>query len=140
MADLAPPPRRSRVAGLACAQWGPADADLTVLALPGLTSTSQNFNGLAALRPDVRLVTADLPGRGGSVDAAAAPGLPGHVAVVRDLADRAQWARRSLGDARLDRIGDDLRPIGRVEQPRRLTAFDVEHPYYMAEYDLSDRG
>ncbi len=57
MVDLAPPPRRSRVAGLACAQWGPADADLTVLALPGLTSTSQNFNGLAALRPDVRLVS-----------------------------------------------------------------------------------
>ena len=63
-----------------------------------------------------------------------------HPDVVRDLADRAEWARRSLGDARLDRVGDDLRPIGRVEQPRRLTAFDVEHPYYMAEYDLSDRG
>ena len=85
MNDPAPPPRRSRVAGLACAQWGPPDADLTVLALPGLTSTSQNFNGLAALRPDVRLVSPDLPGRGGSVDVVAGPGLPGHVAVVREL-------------------------------------------------------
>jgi pimeloyl-ACP methyl ester carboxylesterase len=58
-----------------------------VLALHGLTSTSQVWNGLAAARPDLRLVAPDLPGRGGSVEVVAAPGLPGHAAVVRDLVD-----------------------------------------------------
>ncbi|MFZ1489923.1 MAG: sulfatase [Ilumatobacteraceae bacterium] len=60
--------------------------------------------------------------------------------VVRDLTERAERARNSLGDARLERIGSDVRPIGRVAEPQQLTTFDADHPYYMAEYDLSDRG
>lgn len=84
--DAVPAPRRSDVAGLAVAEWGDPQAP-AVLALHGLTSTSQNFNGLAALRPDLRVVAPDLPGRGGSVRAAAAPGLPGHVAAVREVVD-----------------------------------------------------
>lgn len=79
-------PRRSEVAGLVVAEWGDPEAP-AVLALHGLTSTSQSFNGLAALRPDLRVVAPDLPGRGGSVRAAAGTGLPGHVAAVRAVAD-----------------------------------------------------
>jgi arylsulfatase A len=60
--------------------------------------------------------------------------------VVSDLTSRAEVARRSLGDARLGRVGEDIRPIGRVPDPKPLTSFDPDHPYYMAEYDLSDRG
>ncbi len=60
--------------------------------------------------------------------------------VVAELSARAELARRSIGDARLDRVGEDVRPIGRVAEAKRLTTYDADHPYYMAEYDLSDRG
>ena len=63
-----------------------------------------------------------------------------HPEVVGDLTDRAQWARTSLGDARLGIIGNDIRAVGRVDGAAPLTKFDPLHPYYMAEYDLSDRG
>ena len=63
-----------------------------------------------------------------------------HPDVVADLTSHAERARASLGDARLDRVGDDVRPIGRVADAKRLTEYDPGHPYYMAEYDLSDRG
>jgi arylsulfatase A len=60
--------------------------------------------------------------------------------VVAMLDKHAEWARTSLGDASTGRAGNDVRPIGRVEEGRRLTTFDATHPYYMAEYDLADRG
>jgi arylsulfatase A len=60
--------------------------------------------------------------------------------VVERLQAQAEWARHSLGDARLGRLGDDVRLIGRVENARQLTTYDQDHPYFMAEYDLSDRG
>ena len=60
--------------------------------------------------------------------------------VVLCLQTHAEWARTSLGDARLERVGNDLRPIGRVTNPKPLTVYDPEHPYYLAEYDLTDRG
>lgn len=63
-----------------------------------------------------------------------------HPDVVERLTKQAEAARRSLGDARLGREGEDLRPIGRVEQAAPMTRFDPEHPYYLAEYDLSERG
>jgi arylsulfatase A len=63
-----------------------------------------------------------------------------HPDVVARLEEHAEWARDSLGDARLHRPGKDRRPVGRVEAPATLTAFDPDHPYYMAEYDLADRG
>jgi arylsulfatase A len=63
-----------------------------------------------------------------------------HPAVVADLTERAETARSSLGDARLGRSGRDIRSIGHVNMAAPLTEFDPEHPYYLAEYDLSDRG
>ena len=60
--------------------------------------------------------------------------------IVERLQKQAEWARASLGDARLGRVGSDIRPIGRVENAAPLTKYDPEHPYYIAEYDLSDRG
>lgn len=63
-----------------------------------------------------------------------------HPEIVADLNGKAEWARTSLGDARLGRPGNDIRALGRVEDAAPLTTFDADYPYYMAEYDLSDRG
>jgi arylsulfatase A len=63
-----------------------------------------------------------------------------HPQVVSELTVYAESARASLGDARLERVGADIRPIGRVDDPRPLTNFDPDHPYYMAEYDSDHRG
>jgi arylsulfatase A-like enzyme len=59
---------------------------------------------------------------------------------VRRLQAIAEEYRRELGDGRLGLVGRGVRPIGRVEQPSTLTTFDPGHPYFMAEYDLADRG
>ena len=60
--------------------------------------------------------------------------------IARLLEARAQLARLRLGDRRLGIIGRDVRDVGTVASPVPLTEFDPEHPYYMAEYDLADRG
>ena len=58
---------------------------------------------------------------------------------VASLMSRVAEMRKDLGD---DASGDagNVRPAGRVEEGRTLTEYDPEHPYYMAEYDLTDRG
>jgi arylsulfatase A-like enzyme len=63
-----------------------------------------------------------------------------HPDVVADIEAHAERARESLGDARLGRVGADVRPIGRVDDARPLATFDPEHPGIVAEYDLSDWG
>ena len=63
-----------------------------------------------------------------------------HPAVVEQLGAAAEGYRRELGDGRLGVEGRGVRPIGRVEHPSTLTTFDPQHPYFMAEYDLDDRG
>jgi len=79
-------PVRRTVAGLTCAEWGPGDGP-PVLALHGLTSTSQAWSALAAALPATRVVAPDLPGRGGSAAAHAGTGLAGHATAVVALAD-----------------------------------------------------
>lgn len=67
----------SQVAGLAVRRWGDVrPGAATVLALHGLTGTSAVWADLAA-RSDVPVVAPDLPGRGFSLHAGAAPGLAG---------------------------------------------------------------
>ena len=61
-------------------------------------------------------------------------------AIVAELQTHADRARAELGDARLGMVGAGVRPAGRVEHPVPLTTFDPGHPYYLAEYDLPDRG
>ncbi|MEJ7582642.1 MAG: sulfatase [Acidimicrobiales bacterium] len=70
-----------------------------------------------------------------SVDVAAA-----NPEVISAMEVHAERARASLGDALQGRTGSDVRLIGRVEDPVTLTTFDPDHPYYLAEYDLTDRG
>ncbi len=58
---------------------------------------------------------------------------------VAALTKRVEEMRKDLGDAATGDPGR-VRPAGRVAQGRTLTEFDPNHPYYMAEYDLIDRG
>lgn len=76
-----------------------------------------------------------------SIDAAESTDVAaGHPEVVERLEAIAEGYRERLGDARLGRRGDEVRPIGRVPTGRTLTTFDPSHPYYASEYDLPDRG
>ena len=63
-----------------------------------------------------------------------------HPEVVADLTSRLERARLALGDERLGIEGTEVRPLGKVDNPVPLTEFDPDHPYFMAEYDLPDRG
>ncbi len=63
-----------------------------------------------------------------------------HPDVVERLEALAERARETLGDARTEREGAEVRPIGRVDDPQPLTTYDPDHPYTIAEYDLADRG
>ena len=62
---------------------------------------------------------------------------PDVLARLHALLDR---ARADLGDGVTGTEGTGRRSVGRVEDPKPLATFDPEHPYYMAEYDLADRG
>ena len=60
--------------------------------------------------------------------------------VVAELQAHLERARADLGDGITDRVGADIRPKGEVDDPKPLTVWNPDHPYYMAEYDLGDRG
>ena len=51
-----------------------------------------------------------------------------------------QTAETGSGDKATKTKGTGIRPLGRVDDPITLPVFNPEHPYYMAEYDLADRG
>lgn len=63
-----------------------------------------------------------------------------HPDVVSRLQALLDGARTELGDAVQGVEGSARRPVGRVTDPKKIGAFDPDHPYYMAEYDLADRG
>lgn len=60
--------------------------------------------------------------------------------VVARLNEAADVWRHDLGDERLEIVGTGTRPIGRVANPKPLTAYDPSYPYFMAEYDLDHKG
>jgi len=57
---------------------------------------------------------------------------------VRRLEAAAEQVRAELGDAALGIEGTACRPIGRVQNPQPLTAYDENHPYIVACYDRAD--
>ncbi len=63
-----------------------------------------------------------------------------HPDLVRELTALADVFRADLGDARLGIEGAGRRPVGSVENPVTLTAYRPDHPYFIAEYDLTERG
>jgi len=58
--------------------------------------------------------------------------------IVARLEAVAEEARAELGDFCTDREGVGCRPIGRVEQAKKLTEFRKDNPYMIAMYDLPD--
>lgn len=63
-----------------------------------------------------------------------------HPEVVAELTARLEACRRDLGDLARGLPGENRRPCGCVQHPRPLTVYDPDYPYYMAEYDLEQRG
>ena len=61
-------------------------------------------------------------------------------AVVAELDAHLAACRRDLGDEATGVEGENVRSIGRVDDPVPLTYFDPEHPYFIAMYDLKERG
>ena len=63
-----------------------------------------------------------------------------HPDIVKDLRAKLDACRKDTGDEATGVEGENIRPIGRVDNPDTLTHFDPEHPYIIAMYDLRDRG
>jgi arylsulfatase A-like enzyme len=61
--------------------------------------------------------------------------FPETVLALRALADE---ARADLGDLASGVQGANVRPLGKVDNPKTLTEYDEEHPYMVAMYDLAD--
>lgn len=61
-------------------------------------------------------------------------------ATVAEMMALIETARADLGDELLGIEGAGVRPIGISNDPKPLTTYDPDHPYFMAEYDLADRG
>jgi arylsulfatase A-like enzyme len=60
--------------------------------------------------------------------------------VVAELRAHLVRARVEIGDRLVKRRGRGARPAGRVDDPVTLTVHDPNHPYYVAMYDLPQRG
>ena len=63
-----------------------------------------------------------------------------HPDVVEALTAKLDSCRKDIGDAATGAKGENVRPVGRVDNPDTLTHYDPEHPYIVAMYDLKDRG
>ena len=60
--------------------------------------------------------------------------------VVARLMETVEAARADLGDTFTGSVGKKIRPIGRVEHARPLTAYDPDHPYIISLYDRNEVG
>jgi arylsulfatase A len=63
-----------------------------------------------------------------------------HPDVVSELIAKIEACRRDLGDEATGIEGENVRPIGRVDNPKPLTQYNPDHPYIMAMYDKYRRG
>lgn len=63
-----------------------------------------------------------------------------HPDVVEHLLSIISAAKFELGDDASAITGTDVRTVGRVTNPVPLTTYSQNKPYYMAEYDLAERG
>lgn len=61
-----------------------------------------------------------------------------HPEIVAEIELAAEEFRRGFGDRRLDRVGTEIRDAGVCKNPKPLTAYDEDHPYMIAYYDLAD--
>ncbi|MBC2603219.1 sulfatase family protein [Puniceicoccus vermicola] len=54
---------------------------------------------------------------------------------VEELMNAFRQGAKTIGDSRNGEPGQDIRPLGRVNNPKPLTVYDPEHPYIIALYD-----
>jgi len=60
--------------------------------------------------------------------------------IVNRMEGLLEKCRADMGDALTGAAGANVRPAGRVDNPKPLTEYDPNHPYYMAIYDKPDMG
>ncbi len=60
--------------------------------------------------------------------------------VAACIGEYANKIRLDLGDAAEEIEGENIRPIGRVDNPDTLTHYNPNHPYIVAIYDTDDAG
>ena len=58
-----------------------------------------------------------------------------HPEIVNELAEKIANCRKDIGDDISNIIGENIRPVGKVDNPDTLTHYDPEHPYIVAMYD-----
>lgn len=63
-----------------------------------------------------------------------------HPEIVKKLEGYIDRCREDLGDRAVDMEGENIRPVGRVKDPKPLTSYDPNHPYIIAMYDKEDVG
>ena len=60
--------------------------------------------------------------------------------IVKDLMTKVDACRQDIGDEAAGIEGQNIRPVGHVDNPDTLTHYDPDHPYFIAMYDLKERG
>ncbi len=63
-----------------------------------------------------------------------------HPQIVAELTALIEDCRADMGDEATGVIGENIRPLGAVDNPVTLTQYDPDYPYIIAEYDLKERG
>ena len=57
--------------------------------------------------------------------------------IVKEMEKLLDKARYDMGDDLMSMRGKNTRPAGKVDNPRKLTNYDPNHPYIVAEYDMT---
>jgi arylsulfatase A-like enzyme len=60
--------------------------------------------------------------------------------IVKCITEHANEFRLDLGDAVSNILGENIREIGKVDNPDTLTHYNPKHPYIIAIYDTEDAG
>jgi len=63
-----------------------------------------------------------------------------HPDIVTQIMKKVEACRKDMGDAVTGVRGMNVRPIGRVSNPKPLTSYDEKHPYIIALYDRNEIG
>ena len=63
-----------------------------------------------------------------------------HPDVVRRMEAMLDDCRADMGDSLTGARGANIRPAGRVDNPKPITVYKEDYPYYMAIYDKPDAG
>lgn len=111
---------------LAVGVWGPADADLTVLAVHGVTSSHRSWPLVADRLPGVRVIAPDLRGRGRSNQLPGPYGMPQHADDLAAVLD-------AFGVGRAVVVGHSMGAFVSVVLSHR-------HPERVSELVLVDGG